>query len=484
MLLKFTKLAIYWVVFFSFCQKSNGQITINMPVERSVFQRVNNVAAIQIGGFSSINLPELQIQLTVIQGGTAINWTTILTNLSIGPFRCELKNVQAGWYKLQIRGYSGTAQIGDITTVNKIGVGEVFFIAGQSNAQGGQPPEGGFNDQTAYGADDDRVNGIDFYDNLASSSLQLPIITKIAPQTNLSPRGKASWCWAALGDLIAQNWNVPVLFFNAANGATKVGQWSNAADGLPVYDYYSNVPNTYITDGWPYIYLKKSLNYYGKIYGVRAVLWHQGEDNLAYFDDAPYIATNFQNDLENVVNKSRIHFGKNISWLIAQVSRVGNNTNLNLKNRQKAVAEKVNFNAFLGPDTDLIQPSAVLRDANVHFHGTGLLELAQSWFISMNESFLANSNPIIATNNLGVENNNFVFENSLPQCNGPVLSLSSGQWNNPNTWSCGHVPTIADKVLINENHVIEINSVTALVKNIILRGTINYANGGQLMLNE
>jgi Carbohydrate esterase, sialic acid-specific acetylesterase len=161
---------------------------------------------------------------------------------------------------------------------------EVFVISGQSNARGGRPPEGGFISNEYYGATDDRVNCINYFHSTITDPYPFPIISKIEAETYIAPTGRASWCWALLGDKIAQTLNVPVLFLNAAIGATKISQWKNAAFNEPVYDYYSPIPNTYITSGWPYIDLKKTLNYYSKIFGVRAIIWQQGEDDLAYFD--------------------------------------------------------------------------------------------------------------------------------------------------------------------------------------------------------
>ncbi|MES2795799.1 MAG: sialate O-acetylesterase [Bacteroidota bacterium] len=453
-----------------------------MPIERSVFQRINNKADIQIGGYSNTNFHYLQAKLSPIDGGVPIDWTNMVANLSAGSFRFEIRNVETGWYKLEMRGLENGIQKGDITEVSKVGVGEVFVVAGQSNAQGGRPPEGGFYESTFYGAQHDKVNCIDYYTNSSASSFPLPVISKINEQTNISPKGKASWSWGLLGDKIAENWNVPVIFFNAAIGATKINQWSNGADGFPNYNEYENT--TYY-DGWPYVYLKKTLEYYVKIFGLRAILWHQGEENLPYFGQNGNEAIEYINNLENLINKSRIHSNNNISWVIALVSRYGDNTNSELIEAQHTVALKPNFNTFLGPNTDHIQPGAIYRDGGVHFRGTGLIELSEAWFASINNAeFLANSLPIAPSNNLTIINNQFVFGNSPVPCTDINQSLSSGDWNDPQIWSCGSVPNEQSVVIINEGHVVSISANNVFIKSLELKGTLNLSDDAQINFVE
>jgi hypothetical protein len=469
----------------SFSISCFSQISINFPVERSVFQRVNNKGDIQINGQITTTVSKIEAKLTVISGGIMVDWIPIVGYSEIGSFRAQLQNIEAGWYKLELRAIYNNQPIGNIVEVSKVGIGEVFIIAGQSNAQGGRPPEGGYSMNLFYGALDDRVNCIDNYFSETTTVYPLPNITKINAETNIAPKGKASWCWALLGDKITTEWNVPVLFFNVAIGATKCSQWKNAAFGEPVIDHYSPIPNTVITTGWPYIDLKKSLQYYSKIFGIRAVIWHQGEDDMAYFDSHPSIFTNYVNNLKAVIQKSRENAGNNISWIIAKVSRVGDGLNYNLKLAQETVATEPNLNTFLGPDTDGIQPSYNLRDSGVHFGGTGFIELADAWFNSINNSnFIQNSNPIAGSNNLQVVNNQIVFGNSLAPCYGLNQTINSGDWQSSNIWSCGNVPTSLNDIIINAGHTITISNKTVWLKNIQLNGSINLENDGNILFVE
>jgi hypothetical protein len=74
-----------------------GQFQIKFPLERSVFQRVNNISNFQILGNSDVYISKLQIKLTAINNGEPIEWLTIAANMSPGKFHTEIKAVKSGW---------------------------------------------------------------------------------------------------------------------------------------------------------------------------------------------------------------------------------------------------------------------------------------------------------------------------------------------------------------------------------------------------
>lgn len=403
-----------------------SQIKVTLPVERSVFQRVNNVASIHIGGNISYQADQIQAKLTPIQGGQTIDWKQIDKSIKGGQFIGELPFVTSGWYKLEVRAMLNGNQIGDISTVSKVGVGEVFIIAGQSNAQGGRPPMGGFWDNTYYGANDDRVNCIDYYDFEESSLLPFPKITQLKAETNIAPHGQASWCWGVLGDRITKELNCPVLFFNAAAGGSRIEQWAQAARGEPTYNYYLN---RLAPEGWPYAFLQKSLNYYSSLYGLRAIIWHQGEEDAAINTGT----SKYKADLATVISKSRQHSGKNVSWMIAKVSRTRFGIKESIKLAQQMVIDSSDFNTFQGPDTDEIQPSADIRDDGVHFHSNGLIDLANVWADNiLTENFFNRSKPFLANPLIGINtdkcNVTYEINASLP------INYSNPTW----VWNGGN----------------------------------------------
>lgn len=463
------KLLFIAIVFASEIRHNYANLSINMPVERSVFQRVNNKANIQIGGHSSVFLHQIQVKLEVINGGISRDWSNVNTNVNPGNFRCQLMDVDAGWYKLLVKGIVNGNEVG-FDTVEKVGVGEVFIIAGQSNAQGGRFPHPSFSTQVYYGANDDRVNGINHYSSHHEHHFPLPIIEKIAPITDLAPKGRASWCWGSLGDKIATDWNVPVIFFNAAVGATTASDWSNSANN-----------NTQ-----PYAFLRKTLKYYAKIFGVRAILWHQGESDGIYFDqNMPHSYTNYVQNMLNVINHSRADLGANVSWVVARVARLGDWWSQNLINCQEYISTIPDLNCFTGPYTDDIQPDKNDRDGWAHFRAEGLLQLADVWHNSLNNAnFINNSNPISATNNLKIEHHNFEFGNSLAPCFGQNETVKSGSWTDPSTWSCGVQPITLNEIVVNAGHSISVNNATIYIKNLVLNGALNIENDGNIIKSD
>ncbi len=459
------------------CQMAIAQLTVNMPLERSVFQRVDNHANIQIGGDVAIFCSEIQAKLETINGGIPTYWTAINTYVQPGPFRGQLFNIEPGWYELSVRILVNGIVI-DEKKVQRVGVGEVFIIAGQSNAQGGRSPDPEFATNIFYEAQDDRVNCINSsWDTLPEemssppNPYPIPIIEKIGAAVDIAPAGNASWCWGLLGDKIAQNWNVPVIFFNAAIGSTTISTWNTSAQNQG-------------TNPWPYIYMKQTLEYYAKIYGVRAILWHQGESDIFgfYNNNDPNKCSEFQGHLISLINKSRLDYGGNISWVISRVSRLADWTSSTLTTCQENTAQIPGLNAFVGPYTDDIQPGSYYRDGGVHFRDTGLIELADVWYNSLNNfNFMNNSTPYPAVTNIKVENNQFQFSGGLPPCYGTNQTVGSGNWYDPNIWSCGVVPNSLNNIIINEGHTVEVDAKIH-IKNITINGNLNLASTGDLKM--
>ena len=129
--------------------------------------------------------------------------------------------VSAGWYRLDVRAKSGTTLLAE-TQVNRVGVGEVFVVAGQSNAYGGF--------ERIPNTADDRVSCVDFRQDMLNEQL-LPIqFSHTSYGTNIGP-SQPPHIWGPLGDRLTQRLNVPVLFLGAALGGTDSFEWQRSAAG-------------------------------------------------------------------------------------------------------------------------------------------------------------------------------------------------------------------------------------------------------------
>jgi Carbohydrate esterase, sialic acid-specific acetylesterase/Secretion system C-terminal sorting domain/Ig-like domain CHU_C associated len=380
-----------------------AQIDLTMPVNRMVYQRSKqNTATIYVGGSFSGQFDKIEARLTLLDGTgnpktplVQTAWLNIVNNPSKGNFLGSISNQQAGWYKLEVRALQGGTQVGDISNV-KVGIGEVIVAAGQSNAEGDVPNIG----PGLQGAKDDRVNCVNLLDkNINSSSFKYPEISHMDPLSRIAPSGLSSWCYGPLGDLIAKNWDVPVIFFNGAIGNSNITAWRAGAQFSTTEFDDLHTPPYDFTKGEPFIHLKKTLNYYCSLMGVRTVLWHQGEvDNFIFLGYNGSDAEVYKSNLKQLIEYSRTYTDKDISWVIAKASFNGSRTNSIVTDGQQLTIDIPNFNVFAGPSTDQIQPSYAERDGGVHFWGQGLIDLANGWFNSMNNNnFLLNSKPQPAT---------------------------------------------------------------------------------------
>lgn len=412
-----------------------AQVKITFPVERAIFQRNNaNQAVISIGGYYTQAVDRIEARLVpVLAGqGQATDWTTIQSNPSGGTFLGTLTG-RGGWYTLEVRGFYGPNQIGR-DAISRVGVGEVFLIAGQSNAQG-------FFDFGAPAASDDRVNAVT-WDNQNSDKTNNPTLSfaQLTANMVIGPRGRSAWCWGALGDLLVRKLNVPVMFMNASWFDTSTQNWLDAANGKPVE---SRVPGVFLPPGMPYANLKASLQYYGSILGLRAVLWLQGENDAA----ARVTKAAYQNSLQGLVNVARIEQGEVLSslpWVLSRTSRYAFNSasfvSQDVIDAQTAVIN-IPFNkCYGGPFTDNIQVPRLAKnpvngeDDYVHFQGQGLVDVARAWDNSLPPSFFATVVPVMARTVLPIS----------ISCNTPAVSFNAKAPNGFSSylWSTGETTQI------------------------------------------
>ena len=202
----------------------------------------------------------------------------------------------------------------------------------------------------------------------------------------IGPRGRSAWCWGVLGDLIAKQYQVPVLFINTGWEATVIRNWKESADGQPTLKWFNSQP--YPT-GMPYANLVIALRYYCSLQGLRAVLWQQGEnDNYPLNSSRQF----YSNDMQYLINKTRADTRRYPAWVLARSSYNTGRVSQDIIQAQNDVINTYNNNVFAGPFTDNIQIPRF--EGEVHFGGEGLKQLGQAWFESLNPVFFASSRPL------------------------------------------------------------------------------------------
>jgi hypothetical protein len=243
-----------------------------------------------------------------------------------------------GWYTVTIRTRLDEDVVAE-SKIMKVGVGDVFITAGQSNsANYGRPRQA---------AKDDRVvsyNGKSF-----------------VPAKDPIPGGCGGGgsVWPILGDHIVKSQQVPVCFRSASLTWTEVKNW------LPGVKYR----NLMLYDN-----LVKRVGEFGKN-GVRAVLWHQGEsDSLAKTSAETYCSR-----LKTIIESLNKDAGYEIPWFVAQASFHPGSKEP--EEQEVARGQQLLWErdiARKGPVTDDL--GTEYRSDGVHFNQLGLTTHGERWF--------------------------------------------------------------------------------------------------------
>ena len=371
-----------------------SQIKLTSPQNRAVYQRNGSgFSAVTVAGSYDKQVDKIEVRLVPVQAGQGTDtdyqdWKTI-KNLPLNGNFSFTMTIKQGWYRLEVRGSLNGAIIGDVATVDRVGVGEVFIIAGQSNAEGVEAVSGVL-------VDNDRVNCLSTINNVNNGGIDyisLSPFSQLLTDSKIAPRGKNAWCWGRLGELLVNRLKVPIMFFNVALNGTTSTAWAQTANG-------NFTPNPYIGGVYggklPYQNMSDVLKYFVPQLGVRAVLWCQGEadnaNNVSAFNKAGDEQTYISN-IKTVIDKTRSESGKNINWVVSLTSyNEGAVDPKIVRAQQTLIQQNTNNSVFQGPNTDVIQP--IGRQANVHI-STELPQLAIAWNNSLTDAFFLNSSAFI-----------------------------------------------------------------------------------------
>ncbi len=253
-------------------QGATPTLAIGWPQDGAVFQKdANNQGRIPLlGAFNSLlwrrfgtsayrvtaTLEKLKVSTGEPFPGAPIIEQTVTQLDRVGQL-ASFENVDKGWYRLTLKAESAGLFVGRLRPVSasiKVGIGDVFVIGGQSNAQGlpnrpnnGQYPN--WNKVASPAPTYDGVRVVTSYFAEADQAAMVPLgiferwgqlsnLKSVAeaandPSSGIAPAGPSLWYWARLGELITQRYGndeVPVAFFNAAWGGTAIKEWSRSTN--------------------------------------------------------------------------------------------------------------------------------------------------------------------------------------------------------------------------------------------------------------
>lgn len=293
-----------------------------------------------------------------------------LTVLHPSPFEATYAGTitlpAGGWYRAEVRAF-GPRSSDPLASarVDRVGVGEVFLVAGQSNSANHgserQHPDTGL----VAAFDGERW--------------------RLAEDPQPGASGSAGSFVPAFGDALATRLRVPIGVISLGVGATSVREWLPRGDRMTNQPTTgANVrpvgPRTWEATGELFARLAGRLTALGPR-GCRAVLWHQGESDAGqarsgYPADRQISGQQYVAFMGRLIVASREAAGWPVPWMTAQATYHSETDAADEEFREAQAEIWRRGLARRGPDTDAFRAGD--RDG-VHFNARGLRRHGEAW---------------------------------------------------------------------------------------------------------
>ncbi len=345
---------------------SSQNLTLISPVDYQVIQRMTSThGMLRIQGITSFKAENWQYRLVgkPVSGIEDETWHSFTSPIKNGTFDFTVKVNAGGWYRLEVRGTNRLNKSVD-ASVEHVGIGEVFIIAGQSNAG-----NYGSEKQITTTGNVSSFNGRQW--NPANDPQQ-------------GSEGNGGSFIPAFGDAMNKRFRIPIGIASIASGGTSVRQW------LPQGARVKQQPTTggmklvgegeWESTGALFNRLANRLDYFG-LQGFRAVLWHQGESDAGqaragYPADRQITGEQYYSYMNQLIASSKEKAGWNVPWFTAQTTYHSEKDTFDEEFRSAMKKLWVKGISMEGPDTDILRTEF---RSGVHFNGKGLQQHGQMW---------------------------------------------------------------------------------------------------------
>jgi hypothetical protein len=343
-------------------QNLGGNINVHIVFQADYFTLASQLGMCQ--NYSYIyKIEEVDLQTGNNVISTKRPWTALNSSiwaLSATDFKGfkDSISLSKGWFKITLGTYcnspGGDGSVNYLPLLtSKFGVGDIYFVAGQSNASGF---DYNFADNAQNYVNDNSVNqkdavrfikfkyvnkatydgdqnqkiiglpfnksdfvsldpnynpflGINILDYERSFSYEKLTNGTSSDNNKIYPRGAGSWYWSYFADQMASQNSTPVMIMNYAVPSTSVDGWqSNTDQGIR---------------------FSKGLRLHGFQNGVKAILWHQGEEDMYLMRNITdqNLRTNayntYKSNLQTIIANSRSNLGNSqLPWFISKLSYV------------------------------------------------------------------------------------------------------------------------------------------------------------------
>ncbi len=345
-----------------------ADLAIQSPKNYQVFQRADrNSGTVRVHGRASEGSDVWQYRFEGKSAeGTPLpeTWRNFPTPLQKDRFDFLTTAPAGGWYKFEIRGLKAGATNAS-GTVEHVGVGEVFIVAGQSNAGN-------------YGSEA-QLSESGLVANFEGKSWEL------ANDPQRGAGGKGGSFLPAFGDALAAQFHVPIGLVPIAAGGTSVREWLPEGEKFAQQTTTGKGVRPAKEGGWEstgalYNTLASRLGELGGL-GARAVLWHQGESDAGqarsgYPADRQISGEQYTVFLGKLVAASQKDAGWPLPWFSAQTTYHSEQDPSDVEFREAQSRAWKTGLTLEGPDTDALR--AEYRQG-VHFNAAGLRKHGELW---------------------------------------------------------------------------------------------------------